>query len=60
LDTQDRERDSPHRVGPKNLRNLCGNLVELRRLWGFFVSNRYSIHKFVSDIYWVNGRILSK
>ncbi len=33
LDTQDRERDNPHRAGPENLSNLCGNLVELRWLW---------------------------
>ena len=33
LDTQDRERDNPHRAGPENLRNRCGNLVELRWLW---------------------------
>ena len=32
LNTQDRERDNPHRVGPENLSNLCGNLVELRWL----------------------------
>ncbi len=43
LDTQDRERDNPHRAGPENLppahrglrpggSNLCGNLVELRWL----------------------------
>ena len=34
LDTQDRERDNPDRAGPENLSNLCGNLVELRWLWG--------------------------
>lgn len=33
LDTQDRERDNPHRAGPENLSNLCGSLVELRWLW---------------------------
>jgi len=33
LDTKNRERDNPHRSGPENLRNLCGNLVELRWLW---------------------------
>ncbi len=32
LDTQDRERDNPHRAGAENLSNLCGNLVELRWL----------------------------
>ena len=54
------EKDSPPRAGAENLRNLCGNLVELRGLWGFFVSNRYSIYNFVGDIYLANGRILSK
>jgi len=33
LNTQDRSRDNPHRAGPENLSNLCGNLVELRWLW---------------------------
>ena len=35
LDTQDRERDNPHRAGPENLSNLCEYSMVVR--WPFWV-----------------------